>query len=143
MPKEDEIITFESYHDPMLAHIVRTKLEANGVPCFLTDEFTIAANPIYNNALGGIKLKIFARDLTRCKEIVSERHELQASDHFEIDPETQNSIICPYCASTNVSAIEKTHSHTWMSLLTKALTDIWPFQQTSNWHCYNCNKDFV
>lgn len=143
MPKEDDIITFEAYHDPMLAHIVRTKLEANGIPCFLADELTIGANPLYNNALGGIKLKIFARDLERCKEIVNDRQELQASDHFEIDPDTHNSVVCPYCGSPNVSAVKKTGSPTRMSLVTTAFSNLWPFHQPNNWHCYNCNKDFV
>jgi hypothetical protein len=68
---EDKIITFEQYYDPMLAHIIRTKLEDNGVPCFIADDNIISANPIYSNAVGGIKLKIFERDLERCREIVA------------------------------------------------------------------------
>jgi hypothetical protein len=32
---EDKIITFEQYYDPMLAHIIRTRLEDNGIPALL------------------------------------------------------------------------------------------------------------
>jgi predicted ABC-class ATPase len=41
--QEDKIITFENYYDVMLAHIVRTKLEDNGIPCFIADENTLTA----------------------------------------------------------------------------------------------------
>jgi len=36
--KLDDIVTLETYYNPMLAEIIRARLEANGIPCFLTDE---------------------------------------------------------------------------------------------------------
>ena len=72
----DKIITFETYYDPMLAHIIRTRLENAGISCFIADENTIGANPFYNQAIGGIKIKIFERDLERCYEILAEDTEL-------------------------------------------------------------------
>ncbi|HVW12784.1 MAG TPA: hypothetical protein VHB54_03130 [Mucilaginibacter sp.] len=38
MSTEEEIVTFETYYNPMLAEIMRAKLEANGIPCLLADE---------------------------------------------------------------------------------------------------------
>jgi hypothetical protein len=76
MSKEEEIVTFETYYDPMLAEIIRTKLEANGIPCFLTDDNLGIMMPIYNQAIGGIKLKVFARDLEKCREIVDRDDEI-------------------------------------------------------------------
>jgi hypothetical protein len=72
----DKIITFESYYDPMLAHIIRTRLEDAGINCFIADENTLVAQPFYNQAVGGIKIKIFERDLERCREILAEDSEL-------------------------------------------------------------------
>lgn len=72
MQKEDDIVTFETYYDPMLAQIIRTKLEANGIPCFIADESLGVMIPIYNQAIGGIKIKVFARDLEQCREIVAD-----------------------------------------------------------------------
>ncbi|HTI57817.1 DUF2007 domain-containing protein [Mucilaginibacter sp.] len=76
MSKEEEIITFETYFDPMLAEIIRAKLEANDIPCFLADENMGSIYPAYNQGGGGIKLKIFARDLERCREIVDSDEEI-------------------------------------------------------------------
>ncbi|TWI96757.1 putative signal transducing protein [Mucilaginibacter frigoritolerans] len=109
MNTEDNIITFESYYDPMLAHIVRTRLEANGILCFIADENTIGANPLYNQAVGGVKLKIFERDLQKCKDILASEGDLHEQDHYGINEENTY-VVCPYCASTNVSNIIKDES---------------------------------
>ncbi|MDB5151949.1 MAG: hypothetical protein JWR54_700 [Mucilaginibacter sp.] len=72
MQKEDDIVTFETYYNPMLAEIIRTKLEDNGIRCFITDESLGVLYPVYNQGGGGIKIKVFARDLEKCKEIVAD-----------------------------------------------------------------------
>ena len=76
MSKEEEIVTFETFYSPMLAEIIRTKLEANDIPCFLSDESLGALYPVYNQGAGGIKLKVFARDLERCREIIDNDEEI-------------------------------------------------------------------
>ena len=80
MSKEDEIVTFETYYNPMEAQIIRTKLEANGIHCFIADESLGVLYPVYNQGGGGIKIKVFARDLEKCKEIVDDEANLSADD---------------------------------------------------------------
>ncbi|RYU91550.1 DUF2007 domain-containing protein [Mucilaginibacter terrigena] len=140
---EDKIITFEHYYDPMLAHIIRTKLEDNGIHCFIADENTLVVNPILNNAIGGIKLKIFARDLERCREILAQSGDLHEQDHFEIDEETHSPVICPYCGSSNVNygpATEKKAN--WLVMIISMLLMVMPFYARKAWHCFNCQRDF-
>ncbi|GAA3972600.1 DUF2007 domain-containing protein [Mucilaginibacter dorajii] len=132
---EEKIITFENYYDVMLAHIVRTKLEDNGIPCFISDENTIAANPIYNQAIGGIKLKIFERDLERCRQIMAEEGDMHNLDHIEIDEETNNAVICTYCASTNIGSTDT-------GKFASILSAVFPFYNNKAWHCFNCQQDF-
>jgi len=76
MSREEEIVVFETYYDRMLAEIIRTKLEANGIPCFLSDESIGTMYPVYNNGAGGIKLRVFKRDMDKAKEIVSQDDQL-------------------------------------------------------------------
>jgi hypothetical protein len=71
MQKEDDIVTFETYYNLMLAEIIRAKLEANGIQCFITDESLGSLFPVFDNGAGGIKIKVFARDLEKCREIVA------------------------------------------------------------------------
>ncbi|TWR31614.1 DUF2007 domain-containing protein [Mucilaginibacter pallidiroseus] len=138
--ENDKIITFEQYYDPMLAHIIRTRLEDNGIPCFIADENTLAANPIYNQAVGGIKLKIFERDLARCREILAETGDMHLQDHHEVDDETNTVVTCPYCSSTNVKFMPgRNEKQGWLSSI---LPNILPSYTTKDWHCYNCTRDF-
>ena len=84
MTNEDEIVTFETYYNPMLAEIIRAKLEANDIPCFLSDENMGSIYPAYNQGGGGIKLKVFAYDVEKCRVVVA-----QTLDTFP-DEETED-----------------------------------------------------
>ena len=69
--KEDDIISLEKYYNPMLAQIIRGRLEENGIPCFVAND-TSPYSPVI-----GVTLKIFARDRERCLQILAEDPELQ------------------------------------------------------------------
>jgi len=143
MNTEDKIITFETYYDPMLAHIIRTRLEASGIPCFIADENTLVANPFYNQAVGGVKLKIFEKDLERCREILAVEGDLHDKDHYEVDDETNTYVVCPYCGSTNVVNISaRANDDDWPTFLNSVSNLINPFHSDKNWYCYNCKRDF-
>ena len=73
---EDRIITFQTFDNPALAHIIRARLEAAGIPCFLADEHIIGLNPLYNPAMGGVKLKIFQRDYESCIQLLAHDEDL-------------------------------------------------------------------
>jgi hypothetical protein len=81
MKDDERIITLQTFYDPVLAHIVRGRLEANGISCFVSDENTLVANPFYNQAIGGIKLNVFEHDLEKCRAILAEDANL--SDEIE------------------------------------------------------------
>jgi Putative prokaryotic signal transducing protein len=143
MPKEDDIITFETYYDPMLAQIIRGKLEANGIHCFIADDGMIGVNPLYNQAIGGVKIKIFERDLEKCRAIVAEDYSLVTEEETISDAEDDAVTICPYCGSNNVRygpATKKKFS--WYSIIISFLFFIYPLPDRNAWHCFSCGKDF-
>ena len=49
-------IAVASFGTSAEAHLARTKLEAEGIPCYLTDENIVNANWLYAQAVGGIRL---------------------------------------------------------------------------------------
>ena len=140
---DDKIVTFERYYDPMLAHIIRTRLEANGIPCFIADENTFGSNPIYNPAAGGVKLKIFERDIARCRELLATEGDLHEQDHHEVDDENDAYVVCPFCASTNVSNISaEKETGEWPNVLDSIINLVNPFSAAKNWRCNNCLQQF-
>jgi Putative prokaryotic signal transducing protein len=135
---DDKIVTFESYSDPMLAEIILGRLQANGIDCFIADNNTIGANPLFNNTLGGIKIKVFEHDVEKCRQILAEVEDLPVDELPE-----QQEVTCPYCNSNNVrygSATEQ--KTTWLGSLVSLVTLTYPFIARKAWHCFNCGRDF-
>ncbi len=135
----DKIVTLDTFYDPMLAEIIRGRLEANGIACFIADDNTIGINPIYNQALGGVKLKVFEHDVEKCREILSQPEELALSDDQLHETETA----CPYCHSTNVRYGSATQvKANWLATLIAFLFSTYPLYANKAWHCFNCQRDF-
>ncbi|OQP61718.1 hypothetical protein A3860_31120 [Niastella vici] len=62
----DTTIVLCTFNDTLEATFVQEKLKANGIDSFLENE-----NPIGLNPLGGIELKIFAKDKERAEIILA------------------------------------------------------------------------
>ena len=69
---EEKIVVFDSYNTGVEANLVKTKLDAYGIPCFLSEENFTSLLPIRNDLFPGVRLHIFERDRERVKEILAE-----------------------------------------------------------------------
>ncbi|MDB5272269.1 MAG: hypothetical protein JWO58_636 [Chitinophagaceae bacterium] len=65
-------VILQRFNSPIEANIVKGLLEANGIFSFLQDEHSIGINPLYNIALGGIKLIVTAEDEERARTLLSQ-----------------------------------------------------------------------
>lgn len=65
-----DLITIATFSNSIEAHISRSLLESQGIPCFLKDEHTINANPMYHLALGGIKLQVWEKDVVNAVTVM-------------------------------------------------------------------------
>jgi Putative prokaryotic signal transducing protein len=68
MDTPDKIIVFAVYDSVINANIVKTKLDAYGIPCFLTGENISNLYPLPANSFSGARLHIFEQDLEAAKE---------------------------------------------------------------------------
>jgi hypothetical protein len=69
---EDKIVVYKKYENPMDANIAKTKLDAHGIPCFLSNELSAS---IYGNIpIKGmeIRLHIFEQDWQSVTELLTE-----------------------------------------------------------------------
>lgn len=57
---------------PTEAYPVMSKLESEGIKCFLDGEHTVSAHPFLSNAIGGIKLNIMESDTEKALEILAQ-----------------------------------------------------------------------
>ena len=68
----EKIIVFDSYDTGIKASLVKTKLDAYGIPCFLTGENFVNLYPFRNELFSGVQLFIFEKDKDRVVEILVE-----------------------------------------------------------------------
>ena len=66
------IKTFDNYFS---ANIASTKLQSEGVVSFLKDEYSATINPVYNNAIGGIKLMVDVNDVAFASDLLLQYEE--------------------------------------------------------------------
>ena len=67
---------------------IRARLDAEGIETFTQNELTIQVDPLFSNALGGIKLLVHAEDAERATAILAEeglvaKKEKTASDFLQ------------------------------------------------------------
>jgi Zn finger protein HypA/HybF involved in hydrogenase expression len=137
--------------------VIRGRLEAEGITCFVQDELTVQVNPLYSNAIGGVKLQVKESDLQQAIEILKETgyikdKDLVPSDEAprfnEYSDEQQSTndgvkVFCPICGSEEVV---KTKKAGWLFLVTSFLLlpfcgVFTPFFQ-KKYYCFDCKHEF-
>ena len=76
----NNFITVLTFSYPSEAAIIRGRLEAEGIECFVQDELTVQVNPFYSNAVGGVKLQVRESDLEQAVEILKEAGYIKEED---------------------------------------------------------------
>lgn len=66
------LVTIHTFVLPSEAHIVKGRLQAEGIRCFLQDELTVQVYHFYSHAIGGIKLQVPVEDAAEALVILQE-----------------------------------------------------------------------
>ena len=145
MPAPDSIIVLESYYEPMAAHLARTRLEAAGIPCFLTNEHLISLNRLYSNVAGGVRLHVRFDDAAAAAAVLIDQPEPLAvgPDEASFNADAPDPVVprCPKCGSSNVAygqATRNTYGF-WSGLLSVLLR--FPIRG-QRFHCFHCGHEF-
>jgi hypothetical protein len=148
------VLTFTFVHD---VAIIRGRLEAEGITCFVKDKFTVQVQPFYSNAIGGVKLQVRESDINQAIEILKEtgyieEKEMQPSQKLSrLNKHVNNQrislkngkIICPVCGSEEVVKSKKAG---WFFLLTSFVSLLLfmipaPILQKT-YYCFDCKQGF-
>lgn len=65
-------ITVLTVSYPQQLWVIRTKLESEGIECFIKDELTVQSYNLYSNAVGGVKLQVFEEDVEKARTILTQ-----------------------------------------------------------------------
>lgn len=137
---QDKIIVYQTFTDPINAHIIKGVLDANGIECFISDENIIAVNLLYAQAVGGVKLNVFEKEIPRINSLLNSGI---TNAETEVEENSENCIICPRCHSNNVAyggSVKKKFG-LWNMILPFLLM-VYPFTMRKAYHCFNCDHEF-
>ncbi|MFD1062413.1 DUF2007 domain-containing protein [Winogradskyella litorisediminis] len=133
---EETFITIAKFQYTTEAQIVKGRLEADGIEVFLRDNFTIDTDPLVSNAIGGVKLKVLAKDKDAAMEI------LQSIKAYSLD-DNGNPIICPNCGKNRVQMFSTINNFkSFFAFIIGFVFGTLPFSTRYQYKCENCNTTF-
>ena len=124
---DEKIIVFNAFDTVVEANLAKTKLDAYGVPCFLTEENLTSLYPVRMGIFPGVRLHIFEKDIDQVRSILGNQPE-------------ESFIKCPDC---NAIILDKNHT-AWSKIMASGMLligMIFPAAR-NQYHCYNCGKSF-
>ena len=132
----DTFVTIARYTYSSEAQIIKGRLEAEGIEVFLRDNITIDTDPLVSNAIGGVKLKVLAKDEEKAREILNEM------TSYAIDDEG-NPISCPKCNNKEVSLYSTISDFkSFFSFIIGFISGTLPFTARYEYLCERCNTSF-
>jgi hypothetical protein len=137
----ENIIVLDSFYEPLAAHLARTKLEAAGIPCFLTNENLVSLNRMYSPVAGGVRLHVYQRDAAQAAEVLREPPLMRAEPGGLAEPAAETER-CPRCGSGEVTydaAAEPGAAHWFVALLSRLRR--YPLQGRAH-HCFHCGLNW-
>lgn len=132
--EREEIIVFKKFETAIDANIIKSKLDAYGIPCFLTEENMANLYPGASSLMNfNVRLHLFADDLERAQQILEE-------NHLNLDDESV--VRCPVCKSTKVERdFPKKLSLTFGSTLNVLFFGVF-FPHKKVYRCLDCEHEF-
>ena len=130
MKDQDNIIAYGSFENSMEASLAKAKLDAYGIPCFLTEENLASLYPIQNPRFSA-RLHIFQKDEAQVREVLTETVLLP----------DEELIHCPRCKSTHVEmGYTKKVTSRVLSILLSIIIVIFPPKKV--YRCQDCDHEF-
>jgi len=99
-----DIIRLITCDNAVEAHLIKGKLNNEGIDCFITNENTTTLIPYMNNMLGfGVQVMIHKEDYEKARELVKDKLQPDNTD-----------IVCPYCGSHRIGL--GLGKHKWLKI---------------------------
>ena len=116
----------------MDAHLLLSRLESENIECWLQDENTVTINPVWTNAVGGIKLMVKKEDFVRALDIFR-----------ETENNRKQAIECPNCKRHNFELVSTPRkASNWISAIFGFLFGNFAMSVDKVNHCFDCGHEF-
>lgn len=139
-------VTVQIFTYPHEASIAQAKLESMGIDSFLKDENLVQVDPLYSNAIGGVKLQVWPDKAEEARNILIEggfivvdkpkqKNKIEVLNTDQYPDKTK----CPYCESENIDTV--VNPNILVVVFYFILGVILPIFKS--WEkCYDCEKEW-
>jgi rubredoxin len=124
------MVTVQSFDNYFSANIILTRLQAEGVECYLKDENTVTIDPMLSNAIGGIKLVVKEEDAAAVIKLLRGYH-----------IEYMLSATCPECGSNSFTHIAKPKVANYLTAILTYLFAGYAVAPEYVYQCGNCGYE--
>lgn len=134
---EDIFELIGSYQYTSEAIIFQGRLESEGIAVFMRDNNTVDANPLYSNAIGGVKLFVNQKDFSKAKEIISQVSKYSVDDNSKL-------LKCPNCGTEQIKMVTsiKDSKSFFAFVFSTLFLGTLPFYSKHKHRCNACNFEF-
>jgi predicted Zn-ribbon and HTH transcriptional regulator len=127
-----DFVILQSFNNYMDAHLLMGRLESEGIECWLQDENTVTINPVWTNAVGGIKLLVKKEDAFHARQIL-----------WEIETNRKQAIECPKCKGHNIELVSTPRkASNWFSAVFTFFIGDYALTVDKVNHCFDCGHEF-
>ena len=119
--------TFDNY---FTANIILTRLQSEGIACYLQDEYTVTIDPILSNAIGGIKLAVDVNDAELADKMLKEFHE-----------EHMRAAVCPTCGRHEIISVPKQGAGNFVTAILTWLFASYAVASENVYQCQHCGYE--
>lgn len=131
-------VTLKRFDTAISAHIIKNRLESDGIDCHIFDENIVTLNPLLNFAVGGIRLQVAEEDFEKATRVLNEIDENPFTD------DQDDNIVCPNCNSTNLYSDFKSMKDPKgvIAVIVAFLFSVFPLYSKSVYKCKECDTEF-
>lgn len=133
---EENFKLVRSFQYSSEAQIFSGKLESEGIEIYLRDNNIVDSNPIWSNAVGGVKLFVRSEDFEKANIILSD------VSQFSFD-ENNKLLKCPDCGAEEVEMVTSIKDlKTLLAFVFSLLFVLMPFYSRHRYKCNKCKFEF-
>jgi hypothetical protein len=127
------LVTVAAFEGPLKASLLASRLETEGIQCFIADAEMVGMYQLLTSAVGGVKVQVSERDAPRAFYIAREL-DLETIDRF---PARRPN--CPQCGSSQVSRKGLSFGRAALVVLTLGVLALF---FAVRWKCEGCGHSW-
>ena len=134
MEEQFQIVCRYQYSSEAL--IFKGKLESEGIEVYIRDNNIVDSNPLYSNAVGGIKLFVKSEDFDKAQLVLSDVSQYSLNENNQL-------INCPKCNAEQVEMVTSIKDiRSFLAFLFSVLVVYMPFYSKHKYKCQSCKFEF-